>query len=219
MKRNAKLIQRAVALLGIVGGAMTTGGCASEPGRAAGPGAFVANVGGGLVNLHDGIARSILGKNAGPMLIGGQPAQVAKPKTEANADSFAETAAGTAPASLPDANAVRTSPTADLDGDGFVTLDEIITLARSGMTDTEVIDRLERTQQIFDLTDEQERFLSVRGVSSDVIQRMHLMNRKFVEVAPPPQPRPEAPLPVSDRGGSAPDRYGVDPHDGRALSQ
>ena len=71
--------------------------------------------------------------------------------------------------------------TADLNDDGFVTLDEVVAMDKAGLADREMIRRLERTQQYFELTDDQEDYLIERGVSRDVVIAMRTMN--------PEQPR------------------------------
>ena len=67
---------------------------------------------------------------------------------------------------------VRDARTADLNSDGFVTTDELVAMDRAGLSDTEMIERLEATGQIFELTSEQERRLREAGVSSYVISEM-----------------------------------------------
>jgi hypothetical protein len=71
----------------------------------------------------------------------------------------------------------RRSQTADINQDGFVTLDEVIALDRAGFTDREIIERLQATDQIFDLNAEQERVLLDNGVSQNVINRMRRINQ------------------------------------------
>jgi hypothetical protein len=80
----------------------------------------------------------------------------------------------------------RDARTADLNNDGFVTLDEVVAMRKAGLSDSEMIDRLERTQQYFELTDEQERYLRDNGVSNRVVLAMRNMN-------------PEEPRQASDR--------------------
>jgi hypothetical protein len=80
----------------------------------------------------------------------------------------------------------RDARTADLNNDGFVTLDEVVAMRKADLSDSEMIDRLERTQQYFELTDEQERYLRDNGVSNRVVLAMRNMN-------------PEEPRQASDR--------------------
>jgi hypothetical protein len=76
---------------------------------------------------------------------------------------------------------VERAKTADLNDDGFVTLDEVVAMDKAGLSDREMIRRLERTQQYFELTEEQEQYLQDNGVSRDVVVALRTMN--------PEQPR------------------------------
>src|SRR5688500_1092058 len=49
-------------------------------------------------------------------------------------------------------------------------------MERANLSDREMIDRLDRTGQIFELTEEQERYLEDRGVSHEVVVEMRRMN-------------------------------------------
>ena len=81
---------------------------------------------------------------------------------------------------------VDRAKTADINNDGFVTLDEVVAMDKAGLSDREMIRRLERTQQYFELTDEQEQDLQDNGVSRDVVVALRTMN-------------PEQPRQASDR--------------------
>src|SRR5687768_11611398 len=58
-----------------------------------------------------------------------------------------------------------TGATADANKDGFVTLDEIVAMEKDGITDDEMVRRMQATGLTFDLNDEQKKFLTERGVS------------------------------------------------------
>ena len=85
-----------------------------------------------------------------------------------------------------DPDDVEGTRTADLNEDGFVTLDEVVAMDKAGLSDREMIRRLESTQQYFELTDEQEDYLMDNGVSRDVVVALRTMN-------------PEQPRQASDR--------------------
>jgi hypothetical protein len=70
---------------------------------------------------------------------------------------------------------VRNSDTADLNKDGFVTLDEIVAMEKAGLSDKEMIQRLDSTDQYFELTKDQEKYLLDRGVDRTVISAMQQM--------------------------------------------
>jgi hypothetical protein len=156
-------------------------GCATEGGRVAGPGAFVAGVGTGLINAHDAVARSLLGDAAKPMLIGApDPASSVAAQDESD-DRAVPARATTARHQAASADLSRIdvvdATSADLDGDGVVSMDEILALGRSGLGDSEVLERLQRTGRTFDLSSSQEQYLSTRGISDDLIDHLRTLNR------------------------------------------
>lgn len=71
---------------------------------------------------------------------------------------------------------VRAATTADVNSDGFVTLDEIVAMEQTGLSDQEMIDRLRATGQIFDLSAEQREYLIERGVSVVVVNELPTIN-------------------------------------------
>lgn len=77
------------------------------------------------------------------------------------------------------ADDVHDAATADLNEDGFVTLDEVVAMESAGLTDQDMLDRLEATNQVFELTPEQEQYLIDRGVSRYVVNRMENLNREI----------------------------------------
>jgi hypothetical protein len=82
--------------------------------------------------------------------------------------------AETNPARADDARRART---ADLNDDGYVTMDELVAMKDAGLSNTEMIRRLEDTGQVFELTTEQENFLRDKGISRDVVVAMRDMNQ------------------------------------------
>jgi hypothetical protein len=76
------------------------------------------------------------------------------------------------------AEQARQAETADINQDGFVTMDEIIAMDQAGFNDQEMIQRLEATGHIFELTPEQENYLVQRGVSPTVVNQMREINRE-----------------------------------------
>jgi hypothetical protein len=66
----------------------------------------------------------------------------------------------------------REAKTADLNGDGFVTLDELIAMRRAGLDDPEIIDRLKATGQVFSLSPRQWQYLYDRGINQPVLDWM-----------------------------------------------
>jgi hypothetical protein len=77
------------------------------------------------------------------------------------------------PATVDDARRARS---ADLNADGFVTLDEVIAMERAGLDDAEQVALLTRTHQVFELTAEQERYLEDRGIGRNVVREARSMD-------------------------------------------
>ncbi|HYE62105.1 MAG TPA: glycine zipper domain-containing protein [Phycisphaerales bacterium] len=75
------------------------------------------------------------------------------------------------------AQEARSANTADINNDGFVTIDEVVAMEKAGFSDEEMIDKLERTGQVFDLTQANEDQLRDQGVSRRVVAAMRDMNR------------------------------------------
>ncbi len=77
----------------------------------------------------------------------------------------------------------RSATTADLNDDGFVTLDEVVAMQKADLSDSEMIRRLRATQQYFELTPDQEKYLRDRGVDERVIVAMRDMNPEDARTA------------------------------------
>ena len=82
------------------------------------------------------------------------------------------------PATVQDA---QTATTADLDNDGFVTMDEVVAMERAGFSDDKILERLRATGQVFELTSEQQSYLRARGVSDNVITQLATLNQNQTE--------------------------------------
>lgn len=75
------------------------------------------------------------------------------------------------------ADQARNAKTADVNSDGYVTLDEVVAMDKAGLSNEEMIDRLEDTGQFFELTPDQERYLTDNGVDREVVTAMRDINR------------------------------------------
>ena len=75
----------------------------------------------------------------------------------------------------------RAATTADVNADGFVTLDEVVALEEAGMNDRQILQRLEATDQVFELTRDQQDYLTDRGISENVVNRMEDINQDIRE--------------------------------------
>lgn len=157
-------------------------GCESLPGNEETQGAVIGGVGGAaagaLIGGEDNrLLGALIGGAAGAgggYLIGANWDKIRGEDRDTASEEAREAneAAQRRPATAED---VRNSETADLNDDGFVTLDEVVAMDRAGLSEREMITRLERTQQYFELTDAQERHLLDNGVSREVVVAMRDM--------------------------------------------
>jgi hypothetical protein len=152
-------------------------GCENLPGNEKEQGAVIGGVGGAAAGaaisknnrLLGGLIGGALGAGGG-YLIGAHMNKVNdKKKDEALA---ANQKAQSTPATAADA---RNATTADLNNDGFVTLDEVVAMKDAGVSDKDMISRLKATQQYFELTSEQEKYLEDHGVDHKVVVAMRNM--------------------------------------------
>ena len=159
-------------------------GCSSLPGDEKSQGTVIGGIGGALAGAavaggDDRAAGALIGALAGAgggYLIGAKVDE----KNERDADKKREEAlraSKNAEANPASADAAKAAKTADVNDDGFVTLDEVVAMEQAGIADTDMIRRLERTQQYFELTETQEQFLRERGVGESVIVAMRDMNQ------------------------------------------
>ena len=166
-------------LVGSMGvGLMPLTGCENLPGSPGTQGAVIGGVGGavagGALSKDNRLLGALIGGALGAgggYLVGANWDKITGHKKEEAQQAVQK--AQQNPASPAD---VKNSTTADLNNDGFVTLDEVVALEKAGLKDRDIIDRLERTQQYFELTPEQQKFLRDRGVSETVIAAMERMN-------------------------------------------
>ncbi|MCW8194605.1 hypothetical protein F6455_07380 [Proteobacteria bacterium 005FR1] len=73
---------------------------------------------------------------------------------------------------------VLASNTADVDDDGFVTMDELIAMEEAGLSDDEIMSRLRATDAVFDLSRQQADELVTAGVSPEVVNQLEDINRE-----------------------------------------
>ncbi len=69
------------------------------------------------------------------------------------------------------------APTADLNGDGFVTMDEVVAMKQAGFSDQQILQKMQATGQVFELTPEQQNYLRTNGVDQYVIDQIPTINR------------------------------------------
>jgi len=154
-------------------------GCSNLPGNSKGQGAVIGGVGGALAGAALGKGHREMGALIGGALGAGGGFLIGAQKDKVDAKRREEAIAANRRAEQNPAKAeqVDKASTADLNDDGFVTLDEVVAMERANLSDREMVDRLQRTGQVFELTEQQEKYLEDRGVSRDVVVEMREMNQ------------------------------------------
>jgi hypothetical protein len=175
MRKQFSISVTAVALVGAL-----LVGCENLPGNKQTQGAVIGGASGAAVGAAVGgsknratgaILGGVLGAAGGYVIGANSDKILGKDKDSAEAVG---SKAKTTPVSTEQAKAART---ADVNSDGFVTLDEVAAMKDAGLSDREMLDRLQATGQVFDLTEESERSLRERGVSETVIRDMQTLNQ------------------------------------------
>jgi len=187
--RNTRLVCSAVISSFILG---PLAGCESLPGNKKEQGAVIGGVGGAAAGAVVGGERhrllgALLGGALGAgggYLIGAQMS-----KNDAQHRDEAVQASRRAEQTPARAEDVRNAATADLNNDGFVTLDEVVAMRQAGLSDDEMIRRLRATGQIFELTAQQEDYLRNHNVDDRVVVAMRNMNQ--AQGPPTAYPPPE----------------------------
>lgn len=168
----------------LVGGTVATmSGCESLPGDRGTQGAVIGGVGGAALGALIASENRLLGAliggalgAGGGYLIGAETDWFESDDEEVREE--ANRAARSARQSPATAAQARAAATADINNDGFVTLDEVVAMENAGFSDQAMLDRLEATGQVFDLNEEQRQYLIDRGVSRDVVNNMTEINRQ-----------------------------------------
>jgi uncharacterized membrane protein YebE (DUF533 family) len=155
-------------------------GCESLPGNKKTQGAVIGGAGGALagavIGKHNRLVGGLIGGALGAgggYLIGAQ-----LEKNDHKHHDEAIRASDRDRDNPPTPAEARSAPTADLNGDGYVTLNEVVAMQKAGLSDDEMVRRLEATRQVFSLSDEQENYLRDHGVSSQVVRAMRTMNQE-----------------------------------------
>jgi len=155
-------------------------GCKELPGNKESQGAVIGGLGGAAVGAAVGgekhrLLGAILGGALGAgggYVIGANSDKILGKDTQAATQ--AQQTATQNPATPAQA---RAATTADINHDGFVTLDEVVAMRQAGLTDEQMLSRLRATDQIFELTSEQRKYLADHGISQNVISQMESINQ------------------------------------------
>ena len=157
-----------------------TTGCENLPGTPGQQGAAMGGVGGAVAGAALGGHHRLLGAlvggavgAGGGYLIGANKDRITGHDTEGAQRAMQR--AQTTPATPEQA---RVAPTADLNGDGFVTMDEVVAMKQAGLPDEVILQKLRATGQVFELGPDQQQFLLNNGVSRYVVDQMPEINRE-----------------------------------------
>src|SRR5437667_3964327 len=154
-------------------------GCDNLPGNKKEQGAVIGGVGGAVAGgalaknnrLLGALIGGALGAGGGYLI--GSSLDKSDPSKNREEAVRADRRARDNPATVDDARRART---ADINGDGYVTMDEVVAMGKAGLSDVQMITRLERTGQFFELTSAQEQYLRDHGVSRRVVTAMRDIN-------------------------------------------
>ena len=153
--------------------------CENMPGSRGQQGAVIGGAAGAAAGAAIAKDHGLLGALIGGVLGAGGGYVIAAntDKIDSNDKNSATSATRKAQENPATAEDARQSMTADLNLDGFVTLDEVVAMKEASFSDEKMIERLKATDQVFELTADQEKYLSDRGVSRSVIQQMAQINQ------------------------------------------
>lgn len=153
--------------------------CESMPGSRSQQGAVIGGAAGAAAGAAVSKENRLLGALIGGALgAGGGYVIAAKTdKINENDREAATTATRKSQENPATAEDARQAMTADLNLDGFVTLDEVAAMKEAGFSDQKMIDRMKATDQVFELTGDQEKYLLDRGISKNVVVQMEEINQ------------------------------------------
>jgi len=159
-------------------------GCAELPGNRKTQGAVIGGAAGAATGAAVGGKNRVLGAIIGGVLgAGGGYVIAAKTDKIDNKDVDAATEASRKAESSPaTAEQARSATTADVNSDGFVTMDEVVALKQAGLSEDVMIQRLQMTDQVFELTRDQQNYLRQQGISDRVINEMIRSKKSNVQV-------------------------------------
>jgi hypothetical protein len=187
--------------------ALSLVGCENLPGSKGTQGAVIGGASGAVVGAavggeHNRALGAVLGGALGAA--GGYVIGANSDKILGRDHHSAETAARNAQEHPATAQDALRAATADINNDGFVTMDEVVAMRDAGLSEAQILDRLRATGQIFELTPDQRQFLLSRGVSQYVVDQMEDINRSTRDRLLNTQPAATYPPPTTQYPGTIP---------------
>jgi hypothetical protein len=157
----------------------------SQPGESAGRGANpdVTTAGASLPRADHQIANLLGGSlgAGGGFLMGVRRDKIEQDPAQARADAVKASQRAEKNPAKPDQ--VDKAATADLNEDGFVTIDEVVAMRQANLNDQQMLQRLQQTGEIFELTEYQQDYLRTRGVSDQLIHQIAALNQAAARTA------------------------------------
>ncbi len=206
LMRIHTLYRSGTALLALSALVVTAVGCKNLPGTPGEQGAGIGGVSGAAVGAavggeHHRLLGALLGGAVGAG--GGYLIGANKDRITGHDTAAAQEAVQRAQANPATPQQALSAPTADLNGDGFVTMDEVVAMKRAGLSDDQMLQRLQATGQVFELSPQQQEYLRSNGVDDYVIGQMPEINRQTRNqlLAQPSYPAPTpGPAPTANPG-------------------
>jgi hypothetical protein len=166
--------------------ALGLAGCSSMPGSDKQQGAVIGGATGAAVGAAVSKENRALGAVIGGAVgaAGGYVIGANKDKITGKDSDEAQAASRRAEEAPVTAQQAQAATSADVNSDGFVTLDEVVALESANLTDEQIIERLRTTKQVFELTPEQKRYLLDKGVSQNVVDQLGTLNREQKDQLP-----------------------------------
>jgi hypothetical protein len=184
MKRR-RVISTALLTALAVGPALS---CANQSGHAKHPGTQPGDAGattaGAPLARNDHLIADLLGGSLGAgggFLIGVSRDKIEQDKARARADAIKASQRAEKNPAKPEQ--VDKATTADLNDDGFVTIDEVVAMRQANLNDPQMLQRLQQTGEIFELTEYQQDYLRTRGVTDNVIHQLPTLNQDAARTA------------------------------------
>ena len=156
-------------------------GCQQLPGSPGQQGAAIGGVGGAATGAAvAGENHRLLGAVVGGLVGagGGYLIGANKDRILGHDTAGAEAAVRNAQAHPATPQQALNAPTADLNNDGFVTMDEVVAMRQAGFSDQQMLDKIRATGQVFELTPEAASYLRANGVDQYVIDQLPEVNRE-----------------------------------------
>ena len=197
LMRMRMFYQSGATLCLVSGLVLTTSGCKNLPGTPGEQGAGIGGVSGAAVGAavggeHHRLLGALVGGAVGAG--GGYLIGANKDRITGHDTAAAQEAVQRAQANPATPQQALSAPTADLNGDGFVTIDEVVAMKRAGLSDEQMLQRLQATGQVFELSPQQQEYLRSNGVDDYIIGQMPEINRQVRNqlLAQPGYPAPTA---------------------------